>query len=182
MKRIATWVFATVGGIALLFTYKTSTEAVSATSFVPPAAAAHTGKAHVTTPPAAQKGSASPRASQQAPATHQAAPAQQQTPAAPAQPASGLKDGTYTGARQDTPYGPVRVKVTISGGKVTAATATEFPSGSRTDTVINNYAIPQLQNESAGTTNGQIDMVSGATYTSNGYIGSLQDAIDQAHH
>ena len=179
MKRIATWVFATIGGIALLFTYKTSTEAVPARSFVPPALGAHAATAPKTAHSPAHTGSPSSNASQ-APAPSKQAPAQQQTPAAPAQPA-GLKNGTYTGARQHTPYGPVRVRITISGGQVTAATATEFPSGSRTDTVINNYAIPQLQNESVGAKDGQIDMISGATYTSNGYIASLQDAIDQAH-
>ncbi|WP_425953433.1 FMN-binding protein [Xylanimonas sp. McL0601] len=175
MKRIATWVFATVGGIVLLFSYKTSTEVVSATS-LPPTPTAQAGNAQTTPPPA--QGSPSPTPTQQkSPAGTPAQPAPVNTPA---QPASGLKDGTYTGTRQDTPYGPVRVSVTISGGKVTAATATDYPNTSRRDLAINNYAIPQLQSESAGTTNGQIDMVSGATYTSNGYIGSLQDAIDQA--
>lgn len=154
MKKIASWLFATLGGIVLLFSYKTSTEAVQPTTL--PAA------------PAAQQPAASPQG---------ASPAGGQAQA----PSSGLKDGTYTGARVDTPYGPVQVQVTVAGGAVTGATAVDYPNASGRDQAINGYAIPRLQSESAGTSDGRIDMVTGATYTSDGYIGSLQDALDQAH-
>jgi uncharacterized protein with FMN-binding domain len=110
-----------------------------------------------------------------------AAPGQQaQAPAAPAGAATGFKDGTYTGKSQRTRYGPVQVQVTVSGGQVTDVTATDYPTGSREDRYINSQAIPMLQSEAAGTTDGQISMISGATYTSKGFIGSLQDAINQA--
>ncbi|MCL1869157.1 MAG: FMN-binding protein [Promicromonosporaceae bacterium] len=161
MKRIATWLFATVGGIVLLFSYKTSTAAV-APAALPDAGPAPTSSTSAPAQPAPKAGT--PKA------------------AAPAAPATthGLKDGTFTGASENTPYGPVQVKVTIAGGKVTDATAVDYPHAGGRDQMINSYAIPRLQAEAKGTTDGKIDMVSGATYTSGGYIGSLQDAVDQA--
>ncbi len=98
--------------------------------------------------------------------------------AAPAAPAA--KSGTFTGSTVQTPYGPVQVQITVAGGKVTAANAVVFPKRSGLDVQINGYAIPILNSEVVSASNASIQMVSGATYTSNGYIGSLQSAIDQA--
>ena len=93
---------------------------------------------------------------------------------------SGLKDGTYTGQSTDTRWGPVQVRITVSGGRITAAEAVDYPMNNGRDQQINQYAIPQLQNETLQAQSAQIDMVSGATYTSEGYTTSLQSAIDQA--
>jgi len=68
----------------------------------------------------------------------------------------------------------------VADGKVTAAQAIEYPEGTPRDYQINEYAIPLLQQETVGVTTPQIDAVSGATYTSEGYIGSLQSALDKA--
>jgi uncharacterized protein with FMN-binding domain len=72
------------------------------------------------------------------------------------------------------------VKITVTNGKLTAVTATEYPENSGRDQEINSYAIPQLNEEASSAKSAQIDMVSGATYTSDGYISSLQSALDQA--
>jgi uncharacterized protein with FMN-binding domain len=87
---------------------------------------------------------------------------------------------TVTGAAWPTVYGPVQVKVTVSGGKITAVTAVEYPTDTPRDAQINAFAIPQLNSEALAAGSAQIDTVSGATYTSRGYIGSLQDALDKA--
>ena len=90
--------------------------------------------------------------------------------------------GTFTGDVEQTRWGPVQVKITVAGGKVTAADAVRYPDGNGRDYQINSYAIPALNQEAVGTTTGKIDAISGATVTSGGYIASLQSAIDQAFH
>src|SRR3954469_5837005 len=87
---------------------------------------------------------------------------------------------TVTGDAADTRYGPVQVRITMSNGAVTAVEATEYPTHDRRDQEINSYAIPQLNEEATSARSADIDMVSGATYTSEGYISSLQSALDKA--
>ena len=87
---------------------------------------------------------------------------------------------TVTGDVVQTIYGPVQVRITVANGKVTVAEAIQFPDGTPRDSQINAFAIPQLQQETIGVSTPNIDAVSGATYTSQGYIGSLQSALDKA--
>ena len=86
---------------------------------------------------------------------------------------------TVTGQAFSTIYGPVQVKITVAGGRITAASAVEYPQDTPRDEQINAYAIPQLNSEAVAAGSAKIDAVSGATYTSGGYIGSLQNALDQ---
>jgi uncharacterized protein with FMN-binding domain len=90
-------------------------------------------------------------------------------------------DGTFTGDQVDTRWGPVQVEITVAGGRITAATAVVYPNGNPRDQQINSYALPVLSREAIAAQGAQIDMVSGATVTSQGYLGSLQSAIDQAN-
>jgi uncharacterized protein with FMN-binding domain len=87
---------------------------------------------------------------------------------------------TVTGLAWTTIYGPVQVRITVASGRITAATALEYPSGTPEDEQINAYAIPQLNKEALAAGSARISTVSGATYTSGGYIGSLQSALDKA--
>lgn len=87
---------------------------------------------------------------------------------------------TYTGDTVQTQWGPVQVAITVSSGKITAATTVQVPNGNPRDDEINSYAVPVLNSEVVATQNANIDMVSGATVTSDGYIQSLQSALDQA--
>ena len=91
---------------------------------------------------------------------------------------SGTKP--VTGDSADTRYGPVQVKITVTNGKVTAAQAVDYPMNDPRDQEINSYAIPQLNSEAVAASSAQIDTVSGATYTSEGYVTSLQSALDKA--
>ncbi len=106
----------------------------------------------------------------------------QQTAAAQesAQGGAAAKDGTFTGDTVDTQYGPVQVRVTVSGGKITKAEALQQPKGGQSDQISGN-AIPKLNQEAvtAGL-DGSIDAISGASYTSAGYGKSLQSALDKA--
>ena len=87
---------------------------------------------------------------------------------------------TYTGSAAQTRYGPVQVQITVKNGKVVSADAVVYPTNDPRDAQINSYAIPALNSEAASAGSASIDMISGATFTSEGYISSLQSALDQA--
>lgn len=93
---------------------------------------------------------------------------------------AGAAGSTVTGDAADTRFGPVQVRITVENGKLTSVTAVEYPTESRRDQEINEYAIPQLNQEAAQAGTAHIDTVSGATYTSEGYVESLQSALDKA--
>ena len=103
-----------------------------------------------------------------------------------ATPATGLGGaaqaaGTYTGASISTRWGPVQVQITVQDGKITRAPAVQYPTSNSRDQQINSYAVPVLNQQTVQQQSADIDTVSGATVTSDGYAQSLQSAIDQAH-
>ncbi|WP_345654567.1 FMN-binding protein [Streptomyces siamensis] len=97
---------------------------------------------------------------------------------------SGSSSGrrTVSGSTVQTRYGPVQVQLTLDGAKITAARALQAPDGDPRSQQINSTAIPTLVQETLDAQSVHIDTVSGATYTSEGYISSLQSALDQAAH
>lgn len=107
------------------------------------------------------------------------APAATQAPGAPA-PSLPSGSRTVTGPTVDTPFGPVQVKVSISGGRITDVQAVQTPSEHMRSVAINQYATPILHQEVLAAQSANVDLVSGATYTSEAYVQSLQAAIDQA--
>lgn len=114
------------------------------------------------------------------------APRRPGQPLAPAGVVAAPKAGAVTtsvvnGSSADTAYGPVQVQLRVRSGKVVTVTAIDYPQGSGRDQEINSYAIPILNREAVAAQSAQIDTVSGATYTSDGYRTSLQAALDAAH-
>ncbi|MEU9168327.1 FMN-binding protein [Streptomyces sp. NPDC048420] len=110
------------------------------------------------------------------------AASQAQPSAQPSQPAGGSAEAaakTVTGAVSQTQYGPVQVRITVSGGKITNAEAVQAPKGGTSDQKTA-LSIPKLNQEAVAAGSADIDSVSGATYTSEGYKKSLQSALDQA--
>ncbi|MEU1423983.1 FMN-binding protein [Kitasatospora sp. NPDC005751] len=95
---------------------------------------------------------------------------------------AGNASGTrvVTGNAVDTRYGPVQVRITLSGGRITKAEVVRYPSESRRDLEINQFALPRLNQEAVSAQSARVDAVAGATYTSEGYRRSLQSALDQA--
>jgi uncharacterized protein with FMN-binding domain len=91
---------------------------------------------------------------------------------------SGLKDGTYRGAGAKNPYGTIQVSIKVTGGKIVAADAT-YPTANNS-AIINPPAIAQLKQATLRAQSAEVDAVSGATFTSDSYIKSLQAALDQA--
>ncbi|WP_329579914.1 FMN-binding protein [Kitasatospora sp. NBC_01250] len=93
---------------------------------------------------------------------------------------AGAATRTVTGSAIDTRYGPVQVRITLTGGKLSKVDVLQYPSDTNRDEEINSYALPQLNQEAIAAGSARIDAVSGATYTSQGYTRSLQSALDQA--
>ncbi|KRF36787.1 FMN-binding protein [Nocardioides sp. Soil805] len=93
---------------------------------------------------------------------------------------SGSTSTTVTGDTVQTQWGPVQVAVNVAGSKITGVSVLQYPASNGTDAQINGYALPILVDETMSAQSADIDMVSGATYTSNGYQQSLQSALDRA--
>ena len=89
-------------------------------------------------------------------------------------------DGTYTGPVTDAFYGNVQIRVTVSGGKITAVTFLQYPNDRSTSREINSQATPWLSQEAIQAQSANVDIVSGATDTSNAFIESLSAALTQA--
>ncbi|MCE4027616.1 FMN-binding protein [Microbacterium sp. Au-Mic1] len=180
MKKIVYAVLATLTGLVLLFSYRTSLEAVApAASGTAGTAKSTTGSATGTTSGSTSSG-ASSGSSASASGSSSGSSSSTTSGSGSATTSTGLKDGTFTGQAADTRYGAVQVAITVSGGQITDVSVPQYPNTERRDEEINAQAIPILVSETKSAQSAQIDMVSGATFTSDGYTQSLQSAIDQA--
>ncbi len=90
----------------------------------------------------------------------------------------GLANGVHKGTAVKNPYGTIQVSIRVSGGKITAADAT-YPTTNDSAT-INPPAVATLKEETLQAQSAEIDAVSGATFTSESYVKSLQAALDKA--
>ena len=87
--------------------------------------------------------------------------------------------GQLTGNAVDTPFGTVQVQISVANGVITDVQALQLPRGGGHTGQVSAYAGPQLRSEALAAQSAQIDSISGATYTSQGYMQSLQSALDQ---
>src|SRR3954451_13935821 len=156
MRRVILAIVSTVASLVLVLSFKTHSPSAAAT---PPAAVSST----VTSAGTSGSGSSSSGSSSSSPKK-----------------STSSSSKTYTGDAAMTRYGPVQVQVTVKSGAVTSVAATDYPMNDPRDAQINSYAIPQLNSAAAAAGDANIDMVSGATYTSEGYLSSLQSALDKA--
>jgi len=159
MRRVIVAAVSTISGLIMLLSFKT--HALPTTLSAPPAAVSGAGPTTTTT-----SNSASSAGSASAPSTTSTT--------------AGTTTVTVTGSAASTRYGPVQVQITVTNGKITAVDAVEYPTAKSRDVQINSRAIPQLDREALAAQSAHINMISGATYTSNGYIASLQSALDKA--
>ena len=103
-------------------------------------------------------------------------------PTATSAPSNGqYKDGTYKGPEVDALYGLVQVQAVIQNGKIKSVQFLEYPSDRRTSQRINTVAVPYLQQEAVQAQSANVNIISGATLTSEGFIMSLQSALANAH-
>ncbi|MEV7773713.1 FMN-binding protein [Kitasatospora sp. NPDC086791] len=93
---------------------------------------------------------------------------------------TGAATRKVSGDTVNTRYGPVQVQVTLAGSRITAVDVVKYPTSERRDREINTAALPLLNQEAISAQSAAIDVVSGATYTSDGYVRSLQSALDRA--
>lgn len=177
MRRITMWFTATVVIVVLLFSYRTSLGAGRA-----PARTSDAGS----DPGANAPGIVSGPNANPAPSTGSAPDGSTPTGSTPTGPApttgsGGSGNTVANGTVSQTRWGPVQVQVTIAGGRITDVKTLQQPNGNFRDQEINSYAVPQLRQEVLSAQSANIDTVSGATVTSDGYISSLQAALDAAH-
>ena len=151
MRRITFALMSTLAVLVLLFSYRTSTSGPATTTAAAGAA------------PEGVVGDGSGTTSTAGP-----------TPA----PTAAARNVTVNGPTVSTRWGPVQVQVKIKSGKITDIVVLAQPTGERRDVEINSYALPILHDQVIAAQNANIDGVSGATVTSEGYVRSLQAALD----
>jgi uncharacterized protein with FMN-binding domain len=167
MKRAFAAIVATVAGLVLLLGFKTHSARqtlqppLAATASSPPAPQT---SAPVSAPPTSAPSSSGPPAKKPS-AT--AASAQPQT-------------RTVTGSSIRTRYGDVQVQVKFAGTQITDVVPVRLPDSNDVDQEIDQQVVPILIQETLTAQSANIQAVSGATYTSDGYIQSLQSALDKA--
>lgn len=90
------------------------------------------------------------------------------------------RSGTFTGDPIDTPYGTMQVAAVIRAGKLADVTVLRQTDVGGRSAEIDAQALPALKSEALSAHSANIDVVSGATYTSEGYAKSLQSALSKA--
>jgi uncharacterized protein with FMN-binding domain len=169
VKKIVLWLMSTVTALVLLFGYHTSTSSQAAaggqSSAVAPVSGGTSGTSGTSsgTSGGTSGGSSSGTTGSSSTGTSGSAASR-----------------TVTGDVADTRWGPVQVQVTVVSGKITNVSVVEYPNNNPRDQEINAQALPILVQETLSAQNAHIDMVSGATVTSDGYLQSLQSALDKA--
>ncbi len=90
------------------------------------------------------------------------------------------RDGAYAGAAVDAYYGAMQVRANVSGGRIVSIDVLQYPADRRTSKWINSQALPALESEAISAQSAQVDIVSGATLTSEAYARSLDSALSRA--
>ncbi len=93
---------------------------------------------------------------------------------------SAYKDGTYTGSVVNVRWGYVQVQATIQNGQISNVQFLQYPNERTTSARINSNAVPALQQEAIQAQSANVNIVTGATLTSEGFAQSLQVALSQA--
>jgi uncharacterized protein with FMN-binding domain len=192
-RRIVLCGLTTVSAVVLLFSYRTSTIAELPEAAGTPdgtdvgaadAARADAGAVYGTQPEASEGYGTQPEAgqgygAQPDPGQAAAVPAAA-APSGRARPAGAAYSGTVTGPVVQVKWGQVQVRATLAAGRITAVDVLRTPDENAHDRQVNAAAVPVLVRETLAAQSTRIDMVSGATFTSTGYVRSLQAALDRA--
>ncbi|MCW2527972.1 MAG: putative FMN-binding protein [Pseudonocardiales bacterium] len=170
MKRVILSVLGTIVGLVALLSFKTGGHTTVGVS-LPSASLGTTSTSSAATPTPTSSTASGP------PNTGQSTTTPSSSPSTPAVTATAK---TYNGSAAQTRYGTVQVAVTITGGKITNVAFVQLTSHDGRSADINSQAAPLLLRETLSAQSSNIDTISGATYTSEGYLQSLQSALDQA--
>ena len=178
MRRITLWLLSTISTLVLLFSYSTSTSA-SASVAASVVAEADTGSSTDSSSSTDSGSSTDSSSSTGSGSTTGSGTSTDSSTESGSQSSSAVQ--TVLGDAIMTRYGNVQVQITVANGAITASEVTQVPWSNGKDQQINGRAVPVLNAEVVDAQSAGIDMVSGATYTSEAYIRSLQSAIDQAN-
>jgi uncharacterized protein with FMN-binding domain len=170
MRRVLLAIGGTVTGLVMLLSFKSHSSSPVASQGTQGSQAVQGGSA-ATAPAAGSNGSGSPAAGSSGTGNSAAASSGSGSAAA-----SGAR--TIDGNVANTMYGPVQIQLTVRNNKIAKVTILEQPQSSQHDIEIGQFAFPVLISETLKAQSAHIDSVSGATYTSGGYVQSLQSAID----
>jgi uncharacterized protein with FMN-binding domain len=159
MRRLLLALATTAAGLAAVLSFKTHSSAAASNAPAPAATGTQSGTSGTPAGTGTTTGTGS----------------------ATATPKSGTAGTqTLTGAVDDTQYGPMQVEVILQGRKITDVKVLQRTNTGTMSQQIDANAIPQLTRETLAAQSARIDAVSGASYTSAGYIKSLQSALDKA--
>jgi hypothetical protein len=152
MRRAILAITATIAGLVALLTFKSHAPTI-------PTAPVSGTSAGVSSPPTSEAGPGA---------------------VVPTGQAGGLSAGetTLTGQAANTVYGPVQIQLVVRAKKIIKVSILQQPDGTIHDIQIGQFAFPELISETLSAQSDKIDAVSGASYTSAGYIQSLQSALD----
>ncbi|MGO9781210.1 MAG: FMN-binding protein [Streptosporangiaceae bacterium] len=182
MRRVVLAIVGTVAGLVVLLTFKSHTGTPAVSAAAPAGAAGPGGTAGASSGAGTANGAGGATPSGAARGTSGGGSAPSGSSAPPGT-APGQGDATdtriITGNVANTIYGPVQIQAAVKAGKIIKVTILQQPSTTAHDLQIGAFAFPQLEAETLSAQSAKIDMVSGATYTSGGYIQSLQSAIDR---
>jgi uncharacterized protein with FMN-binding domain len=142
----------------------------------PASSAAATPTSGSTAAPSASKASPTPTKSSAKPSP-KPTPKPSPTPSSVTKTVTGSSVSVSEGRRV---FGAVQVRLTLTNGKITAATAINYPNNDSRSSQISSFSIPILSQEVLRAQGSSIAVVSGATYTSNAYAQSVQAALDAA--
>jgi uncharacterized protein with FMN-binding domain len=115
-----------------------------------------------------------------APGTNRSSPIGTGTSGSSGTASAHYKDGTYMGSVADAQWGNIQVKVIIQSGKIKDVQYLQYPNDRNRSIEINQYVDPLLTTEAIQAQSGQVDIISGATDTSEAFIQSLSAALTQA--
>ncbi len=90
------------------------------------------------------------------------------------------KNGTYTGDTTDAFYGMMQVQVVVAGGKISDVQLLQFPNKPGHTAEVSNEALPILKQEVIQKQSAPVDIISGATQTSDAFNQSLASALAKA--
>ena len=167
MKRAAIVAGATVVGVAWLLNYRVAPHQLTGLAQIAPTQ----GSANPASPSAPASAS---------PTTPSATPPPTPSPSPSPSPATKLS-GTFTGSDVPNRFGDVQVRIVITNGRITDVQALQLPSDRATSAYISQQVGPWLRTEALQAQSAKIDIISGATYTSESYVQSLESALQQAH-
>ncbi|HZQ76008.1 MAG TPA: FMN-binding protein [Acidimicrobiia bacterium] len=181
MRRLTAWILGTIAGLVLLVSYHTSTAGPGAPGTLIGGTVAQPAGQVASSPPTASPVSGAGAGASSPPASGSPASGPPASGSGASGSGASATDVVVNGPSVPTRRGPVQVQIHVSNGRLVDVTTLVLPDSNYRDQRINAVAVPILRQEALDAQSANIDGVSGATLTSDGYAASLQAALDSVH-